>query len=122
MGNHHLKSRAPVSESVKGPSLDVSSIVKGVVNDIRAEGDAAVRKSSEKFDKWSPASFRLSEEDIKSIISSVPEQTINDIKEVQHNVRRFAAAQRQSLTDFELEIEPGVHLGQKNVPIGSVGA
>ena len=122
MGNLHLKSRAPVSEPVKGPSLDVSSIVKGVVNDIRAEGDAAVRKYSENFDNWSPASFRLSEEEIESIISSVPEQTIKDIKEVQHNVRRFAAAQRQSLTDFELEIEPGVHLGQKNVPIGSVGA
>jgi len=37
------------------------------------------------------------------------------------NVRAFALAQRNSLQDFELEIQPGVHLGQKNLPINSVG-
>jgi histidinol dehydrogenase len=56
------------------------------------------------------------------IIASVPEQTIKDIKEVQGNVRAFAQAQRESLKDFEIEIRPGVHLGQKNIPINAVGA
>jgi histidinol dehydrogenase len=52
----------------------------------------------------------------------VPEQTLKDIKEVQSNVRAFAEAQRGSLKDFEIEIRPGVHLGQKNIPINAVGA
>ncbi|KAF7626325.1 hypothetical protein AFLA_013718 [Aspergillus flavus NRRL3357] len=51
-----------------------------------------------------------------------PEQTIADIKEVQRNVRTFAEAQKNSLKDFEIVVQPGVHLGQRNVPINTVGA
>ncbi|PMD13811.1 histidinol dehydrogenase [Hyaloscypha hepaticicola] len=100
----------------------VTSIVKGVISDIRTNGDSAVRTYSEKFDKWSPSFFKLSSSEIEEIIASVPEQTIKDIKEVQSNVRAFAQAQRDSLKDFEVEIRPGVHLGQKNIPINAVGA
>jgi histidinol dehydrogenase len=100
----------------------VTSIVKGVISDIRTKGDSAVRTYSEKFDKWSPTSFKLSHSEMEEIIASVPEQTINDIKEVQSNVRAFAQAQKDSLKDFEIEIRPGVHLGQKNIPINAVGA
>lgn len=115
-----LKSKAPVVDGVSSQG-NVPGIVSGVISTIRAQGDAAVREYSQKFDNWSPIAFKLSEEDIKQIISTLPEQTVKDIKEVQHNVRRFAEAQRKSLTDFEIEIEPGVHLGQRNNPIGSVG-
>lgn len=104
------------------PTIDVSAIVKGVIDDIRAEGDAAVRRYSEKFDKWSPKSFQLSEQEIKDIISTVPEQTVKDIIEVQKNVRKFAEAQLASLKELEMEIQPGVFLGHKNIPIASVGA
>lgn len=101
--------------------LDVTQVVKGVIDDIRDDGDSAVRKYSEKFDSWSPSSFKLSSQEIDDIIASVNPQIIQDIKEVQGNVRRFAEAQRDSLKDFELEIQPGVFLGQKNNPIAKVG-
>jgi histidinol dehydrogenase len=118
-----LKLKQP-NRSNAGPAstVDVSTIVRGVINDIRADGDKAVRTYSKKFDKWSPESFKLSPEEIQQIVSTVPQQIIDDIKQVQENVRTFALAQRASLKDFELEIRPGVHLGQKNVPINSVGA
>jgi len=103
------------------PTINVSAIVKGVIDDIRAEGDAAVRRYSEKFDKWSPKSFQLSEQEIKDIIATVPEQTVKDIIEVQKNVRKFAEAQLASLKELEMEIQPGVFLGHKNIPIASVG-
>jgi histidinol dehydrogenase len=103
-------------------SSNVPSIVKGVIDDIRSKGDSAIRQYSEKFDKWSPQSFKLSEADIQAAISKVPTQAIEDIKTVQNNVRKFALAQRESLKDFELETQPGVFLGQKNVPVGRVGA
>jgi histidinol dehydrogenase len=120
MSPRFLKAKAPTTET-NGSSSKVPEIVSGVISTIRSRGDAAVREYSEKYDRWSPNSFRLSEKEIDKIIATLPEQTVKDIKEVQHNVRRFAEAQRKSITDFELEIEPGVHLGQKNNPIESVG-
>ena len=81
-----------------------------------------MRQYSEKFEKWSPESFKLSASQIEEIISKVPEQAIADIIKVQSNVRRFAEAQKKSLTELEVEIEPGVFLGHKNVPIQNVGA
>ena len=100
----------------------VKDVVEGVIADIRMNGDEAVRRYSEKFDNWSPESFRLNDEQIASIVASLPEQVIEDIKTVQENVRQFALAQRASLSDFEVETLPGVFLGQKNIPVGAIGA
>lgn len=116
----HLKTAASAASNQTAPN--VVSIVKEVIENIRSNGDKTVRTYSEKFDKWSPKSFKLSEAEIKAALAKVPKQTIEDIKVVQQNVRTFALAQRRSISDFELEIQPGVHLGQKNVPVGSVGA
>lgn len=120
MGVRHLKTAALVANTAINQK--VSDIVKGVIDDIRANGDRAVRQYSEKFDKWSPPSFRLTEDQIQECISKVPPQTIADIKEAQKNVRTFAEAQRASIKDFEIEIQPGVFLGQRNNPISTAGA
>jgi histidinol dehydrogenase len=117
----HLKTKA-VSSATVSASLDVPRIVKGVIDDIRSRGDEAVRSYSEKFDKWTPDSFKLSAKEIDDIIATVPKGTVDDIKTVQNNVRTFALAQLASLKDFEMEIRPGVFLGQKNIPINAVGA
>ncbi len=116
-----LKESVPVAILV-GQQRQVAETVRDVLDNVRERGDQAVRQYSEKFDNWSPASFRLSDEQIAEIVASVPEQVIRDIEFVQAQVRRFAEAQRASLTDFEIETLPGVHLGQKNVPISAVGA
>ncbi|PWY94370.1 histidinol dehydrogenase 1 [Aspergillus sclerotioniger CBS 115572] len=118
----YLKSRSQTTNQSTSSQVDVSTVVKGVIDDVRADGDLAVRKYSEKFDNWSPASFKLSQSDIDASIAACPQQTIEDIKEVQRNVRAFAQAQRDFIQDFEYEIQPGVYLGQKNLPINSVGA
>lgn len=122
MPRTYLKKATPVPQPASGSGADVPSIVKGVIDTIRSEGDAAVRRYSEKFDKWSRPSYKLTPEEIKDIIAQVPEQIIIDIKQVQANVRKFAEAQKASLGEFELEMAPGVVLGQKNNPIDSVGA
>ncbi|KAK4947527.1 hypothetical protein LTR10_013472 [Elasticomyces elasticus] len=118
----YLKQTSLAAGKPSSTKVDVPGIVRGVIDDIRSQGDAAVRRYSEKFDKWSPPSFKLSKDDIDAIVSKVPKQTLDDIRVVQQNVRTFALAQRKSINDFELEIRPGVHLGQKNIPISSVGA
>ncbi|KAI1807069.1 histidinol dehydrogenase [Daldinia bambusicola] len=116
----HVKTAGLVANTVINQK--VSEIVKGVIDDIKANGDKAVRSYSEKFDKWSPPSFKLTEDQIQECISKVPAQTIEDIQEAQKNVRRFAEAQRASIKDFEVEIQPGVFLGQRNNPINTAGA
>ncbi|KKZ68841.1 histidinol dehydrogenase [[Emmonsia] crescens] len=118
----YLKTGAGLEATGNSPAIDVPSIVRGVIEDIRSNGDSAVRRYSTKFDRWEPASFQLSNDDIQAAIAEVSEQTIKDIKQAQANVRAFALAQRNSISDFEVELQPGVHLGQRNIPISSVGA
>lgn len=116
----YLKSAQPQSKDNR--LQGVRETVSSVITDVRERGDVAVREYSEKFDKWSPESFRLSKEDIEKIIATVPAQAIEDIKAVQARVRRFAQHQKDSLRDFEEETEPGVFLGQKNIPVSAAGA
>ncbi len=99
----------------------VKATVETTLKDIETRGDAAVRELSEKFDKWSPESFRLSDEEIQAAMSRLPEQTIEDIKFAQVQIRKFAEIQKTSLRDVEEETFPGVFLGHKNIPVSSVG-
>ncbi|HZA05517.1 MAG TPA: histidinol dehydrogenase [Propionibacteriaceae bacterium] len=100
----------------------VKETVTEVIAEVRRRGDAAVREYSEKFDRWSPDSFQLSPEQIDEIVGRVPAQAIEDILTVQDRVRTFAQHQRDSLADFEVELSPGVHLGQRNIPVAAAGA
>jgi sulfopropanediol 3-dehydrogenase len=99
----------------------IQQTVESILADVAARGDAAVRELSEKFDKWSPSSFRLRHDDIAAIVSKVPQDTIADIRFAQSQVRNFAQAQRDALRDVEVETLPGVILGHKNIPVESVG-
>lgn len=99
----------------------VRNIVENLLDEIKIGGDSAVRALSERFDKWSPDSFRLSNEQIEQIVASVPSQVINDIKFAQSQIRNFATHQKNSLLDIEVETLPGVFLGHRNIPVNSVG-
>jgi sulfopropanediol 3-dehydrogenase len=118
---YHVKTPLPPAADRPRPA-GVSETVASVIADIRAHGDEAVRRYSEQFDKWSPASFKLDANDIDRIIATVPEQALADIDTVQGRVRRFAERQLASLQEFEVETEPGVFLGQKNLPVSAAGA
>src|SRR3954466_12004287 len=99
----------------------VRQTVEAILDDVRKRGDRAVRELSEKFDRWSPASFRLSKADLDAIMARVPASTLADIKFAQAQIRHFAEAQRAALRDIEVETLPGVRLGHRNIPVGSVG-
>ncbi|MCZ4605873.1 histidinol dehydrogenase [Streptomyces sp. Lzd4kr] len=118
---HIIKSAASPS-GARVTDDRVRETVAGVISDIRTRGDEAVRAYSEKFDNWSPPSFRLTQDEIRSIVAGVPETTLDDIRTVQRNVREFAEAQRESISDFEVETMPGVFLGQRNLPVSAAGA
>lgn len=99
----------------------VRAVVEATLKDIETRGDAAVRDLSEKFDKFSPPSFRLSASEIEAAISKVSARDMADIDFAQTQIRRFAEAQRASMTDIEVETMPGVVLGHRNIPVQSVG-
>ncbi|MEP2680762.1 MAG: histidinol dehydrogenase [Sulfitobacter sp.] len=97
------------------------AVVETTLQSIEARGDAAVRELSEKFDNYSPASFRLSQQEIDDLIAQLSDRELEDIKFAQEQVVNFARAQRASMTDIEVETLPGVILGHKNIPVQSVG-
>jgi len=100
----------------------VRATVEGILADIAARGDAAVRDLSVKFDGWDRADFRLTDAEIAGCMSALSERELDDIRFAQTQVRRFAEAQRAALADIEVETLPGVVLGHKNIPVGSVGS
>lgn len=102
-------------------NAQVRATVESILAAIETRGDAAVREYSEKFDKWSPESFRLSAEQIDAAIAAVPASTLEDIKFAQAQIRRFAQIQKSTMHDVEIETLPGVVLGHKNIPVNSVG-
>ncbi|TQV81193.1 histidinol dehydrogenase [Exilibacterium tricleocarpae] len=99
----------------------VREVVEDILTDVAERGDKAVRALSEKFDNWSPLSFRLTETEIAACIDRLPARTLDDIKFAQAQVKQFARIQRDSLRDVEVETRPGVTLGHKHLPVNSVG-
>lgn len=116
----HLKKGKSV-EAKAELGTQTRNTVEAIIKDIESRGDAAVREYSQKFDKWSPESFRLTQEQIDAAIASLAPQALADIKFAQAQIRRFAQIQKSSMHDVEIETLPGVVLGHRNIPVNSVG-
>ena len=120
MAIRYLKSGKPQVERSEDDAK-VRAVVEAAIADIEARGDAAVRELAEKFDNFSPESYRLSQDEIDELISEVSQRDMDDIRFAQDQVRKFAKIQRASMQDVEVETLPGVILGHKNIPVQSVG-
>ena len=116
----HLKRGKPEADRAVDDAA-VRASVETILADIEARGDAAVRELSAKFDGYDPASFRLTPSEIEAAMSKVSSRDLDDIRFAQTQIRRFAEAQRASMTDIEVETMPGVILGHRNIPVQSVG-
>ncbi|NNM70939.1 histidinol dehydrogenase [Enterovirga aerilata] len=97
------------------------AVVEGILADIGARGDAAVREMSRKFDGWDRDDYRLTDAEIRDCLSQLSARDIEDIKFAQAQVKNFAEHQRAALKDIEVETLPGIVLGHKNIPVNSVG-
>lgn len=120
MAIRYLKSGKPQEERSEDDAK-VRVVVENALADIEARGDAAVRELAEKFDNFSPASYRLTQAEIDELISEVSPRDMDDIRFAQDQVRKFAEIQRASMQDVEVETLPGVILGHRNIPVQSVG-
>jgi sulfopropanediol 3-dehydrogenase len=109
------------ASAIKAADAKVRETVEQILADVEAQRDAAVRELSERFDKWSPTSFRLTLQEIERAIAQVSRRDLDDIKFAQAQLRNFAQKQRATLQDLEVETLPGVVLGHRHIPVQSIG-
>lgn len=101
-------------------TTQVEETVKTMLADIR-KGDDAVRKYSEKLDRYNPEHFRLSQGEIDDAVASLTPEERSAIEFSLEQIKGFAEAQRATMKDLEVETLPGVVLGHRHIPIDAVG-
>lgn len=117
MARDYLKKATLTAQS--GAS-DVHDIVRGILSDIEEGGDDKAREYAAKFDKYE-GNVILTEAEIAAACDLVPQKLKEDIQFAQDNVRRFAEAQKATVSDIEYEIVPGLIAGQKAIPVDAAG-
>ena len=99
---------------------DVQDIVQGILSDIEKGGDAKALEYAAKFDKYD-GNVILTAEEIAAAAALVPQKLKEDIQFAHDNVKRFAEAQKATVSDIEYEIVPGFIAGQKAIPVDAAG-
>ena len=117
MARTYLKKAELTSQS---DATDVRDTVQSILDDIEARGDAGALEYAAKFDKYD-GNIILSAEEIEAAAALVPEKLKRDIQFAHDNVRRFAEAQKQTCSDVEVEVVPGLIAGQKFIPVQTAG-
>ena len=97
----------------------VEEIVAGIISDVKQNGDAALYKYCEKFDKVKLSSLEVTEEEIDEAMSLVEPEFIEIIKEAAENITLYHKNQVQK--GFEIKKENGIILGQKVLPVKRAG-
>lgn len=106
----------------KRPALDVTTLfdtVRTVLEEVRKEGDVAVKWYEEKFDKVTLPELQVSEAEIQEAHALVSEELKQAIRTAKDNIEKFHASQR--FTGQKVETTPGVTCWQKAVAIEKVG-
>lgn len=110
------------TEILKRPTFDpgnLEPVVQGVLDDVKAEGDDALRRYTEKFDKVTLTDLQVSPAEIEAAVAQTSESLRTAIQTAIQNIRRFHS--RQQLAVERIETMPGVTCWRKSVPIEKVG-
>jgi sulfopropanediol 3-dehydrogenase len=113
----YLKKAARTSVDDAG---DTRAIVQGILDEIEAGGDAKAREYAAKFDRYG-GNVVLTRDEIDAAAAQVSQRLKDDIRFAADNVRRFAEAQKATITDMEFEVTPGLIAGQKSIPCQAAG-
>ena len=117
MARNYLKKATLTAQS---DASNVHDIVRGILNDIEEGGDAKAIEYAQKFDKYD-GNVILTPEEIAAACELVPQKLKEDIQFAHENVRRFAEAQKATVSDVEHEVVPGLIAGQKAIPVDAAG-
>ncbi|MEX1126647.1 MAG: histidinol dehydrogenase [Acidimicrobiia bacterium] len=116
---HYLKQPIPTPDEV---TREISDTVSQIISEVEREGTPAVRRHSVRLDGWDPPLFRVSQAQIATAYEEMEQVVEESARFLIDQVTNFATLQRETLVDFEAETLPGVFLGQRHIPVGSVGA
>ena len=105
--------------SVTMKTPDVSDVVRGIIQRVKLEGDAALLELTEKFDKAKLTSLRVSEAEMEEGVGQVCDEFLSILQKAAENIREFHLRQRRE--GFEIRRENGVVVGQKVLPIERAG-
>jgi histidinol dehydrogenase len=119
--------------SVDDPAIDVifkrrTSIesvmdsVRKVADDVRKNGDSAVRKYTKQFDGVELNDFEVSEDELSSAVELIDYETIGHLEAAMDNIEAFHSLQLPQGDMWLTEISPGIRLGQKYTPLSRIGA
>jgi sulfopropanediol 3-dehydrogenase len=95
--------------------------VRAMLDDIEANRDEAVRRYARDLDRWERPEFRVSEAEIATARKAMSKVFKEDFAFCKKQVTDFAKRQRESMHEFEAEVSEGVTLGQKIIPVETVG-
>jgi sulfopropanediol 3-dehydrogenase len=113
-----------LKQALPGAAKDrraLEDVVRGILQELREQGDAAVRAYARRFDRWEAERFEVTQDEIRRAASQLSGRFKEDFAFCKRQVIEFARRQRDSLQAFETQIEPGVTLGQRIIPIERVG-
>ncbi|MDI3336587.1 histidinol dehydrogenase [Defluviimonas aestuarii] len=117
MPREYLKKASLTSKS---DASETKKIVRAILDDIEAGGDAKAMEYAAKFDKYD-GTIILTPEEIEAACALVPEKLKRDIQFSHDNVRRFAEQQKSTVANIEYEVVPGLIVGQKTIPVDAAG-
>jgi histidinol dehydrogenase len=122
MNTYIYPGHADLSAALLRPSAastDIDNSVREVLAMVRAEGDKALRRYSEKFDGYAPAAFRVDERMIRDAEKSVPEPLRKAMSDASSNIRAFHSSQMHKTEP--VSTAEGVKCWSRDVPIEKVG-
>ena len=101
-------------------SAETRELVQNILNDIEKGGEASASEYAAKFDRYDGNTV-ITRDEIEAASAKVPQKLKDDIRFAHDNVKRFAEGQLKSLSDFDMELNPGFTAGQKAIPVRAAG-
>ena len=98
----------------------VNDIVKGIIDQVRNDGDKALIELAEKFDKVKLDTVVVKREEIEEAYEKVSADIVEELENAAYNIQRFHQMQKPAGLWLS-EVEPGVTLGVKTTPLRRVG-
>ncbi|MDA8012159.1 MAG: histidinol dehydrogenase [Gammaproteobacteria bacterium] len=95
-------------------------VVQTMLREIEAGGEERVRQYARELDKWE-GDITVARADIEAAGAALPARMKQDIEFAHARIKKFAEAQLESLREFSTELSPGLHAGQRLVPVGAAG-
>ena len=114
----NIKKEVPVTEE---DIRQLQEVVRSILEDVREEGDNAIRYYEKKFDDFDPESFLVSREEAAKAQDKLPPEVTEELDFAIDQVTAFAQAQKESMVEFEKEIGRGIVMGQRIMPVASCG-